>query len=300
VINKPIKRIIITADDFGLSPEINEGIVRGYLDGVVRSAALLMNAPGTAHAIALAKKHPGLEVGIHLGIVEGICLTATDTRLSRKVKSITEKFSYFEGRPCLLKSWKTFCLRYLFCGISFTALQRELETQLLLFQKEFGNIPFANSTQHLHLLPGISELVLDLADTFGIKSFRCHSVMPDSPPVYRPRWAAAFIMKILGKRFRSLAKMKKISMPDGMFGFAHSGHLDFNSLIKMISQATEGTYEIMTHPGLDCPQLKLNLPWAFEGFNWLSELSAVTNPLVKEGLRTYGLELINFRSLELN
>ncbi len=300
MINAANKRIIVTADDFGLSPEINDGIVQGYLNGIVRSTALLMNAPATSHAISLARKHPGLEVGIHLGIVEGICLSAMEEQTSGNAKSIMGDDSYFNAGPCLLRSWKNFVLRYLSGGIVFAALKHELELQLRLFHKELGRIPFANSTQHLHLLPGISEIVLELAGDYGVEAFRCHAVIPDAPTVGRLRWASARVMRILGKRFRTLAEAKKIRMPDGMFGFAHSGHLDIAIMLEMLSMVPEGTYEIMTHPGFDCPQLKLDLPWAFEGFNWTSELSAVMAPQICEAIQAKGLSLMNFSSLKEN
>jgi len=296
--NSANKRVIVTADDFGLSREINDGIVQGYLNGLVRSTALLMNAPATDHAISLARKHPGLEVGIHLGLVEGICLSATGEGSSDKSNSIRDDVSYFNARPCLLRSWKKFGMRYLSGGIRFTALKHELDMQLSLFQKELGQIPFANSTQHLHLLPGISEIVLDLASAYGIRAFRCHAEIPDAPQVGQQRWASARVMRILGKRFRALAEAKSIRMPDGMFGFAHSGHLDIADMVEILSMVQEGTYEIMTHPGFDCPQLKLDLPWAFDGFNWASELSAVTDQEVKNAIQANGLRLVNFSSFK--
>lgn len=300
MINKANKRVIVTADDFGLSPEINDGIVQGYLNGIVRSTALLMNAPATSHAISLARKHPGLEVGIHLGIVEGICLSATEERSSVNAKSIIDDVSYFNSSPCLLRSWKKFGLRYLLGRVSFAALKHELDLQLRLFQKELGRIPFANSTQHLHLLPGVSEIVLELASEYGIQAFRCHAVIPDVPQIGQFRWASARVMRILGKRFRALAEAKKIRMPDGMLGFAHSGHLDIATMVAMLSIVPKGTYEIMTHPGFDCPQLKLDLPWAFEDFNWTSELSAVMAPQINKAIQANGLSLMNFSSLKEN
>lgn len=63
--------LIINADDFGLTKGVNYGIVESYLNGIVSSTTMLVNTPGTNHAVSLAKEHPQLGVGIHLALTIG-------------------------------------------------------------------------------------------------------------------------------------------------------------------------------------------------------------------------------------
>src|SRR4030043_1128708 len=102
---KPVKRIIITADDLGIDKNINKGIIESFNNGLLKSTALLMNAPETDEGIQLARQNPGLETGIHLSIVEGISLRGVPS-------SITDKLSYFSNKICLIKHWKDFLKKY--------------------------------------------------------------------------------------------------------------------------------------------------------------------------------------------
>jgi chitin disaccharide deacetylase len=64
------RRLIVNADDFGLSAGVNEGVVRAHVDGVVTSATLMVRAPAARQAAESARQHPGLSVGLHLDLGE--------------------------------------------------------------------------------------------------------------------------------------------------------------------------------------------------------------------------------------
>src|ERR1041385_1104025 len=61
-----MKRLIVTADDFGMSPGINRGIVEAHRNGILTSASLLVNRPASEEAAATVRDHPALSVGLHL------------------------------------------------------------------------------------------------------------------------------------------------------------------------------------------------------------------------------------------
>ena len=65
------KRLIVSADDFGLSPEINEAVERAHRDGILRAASLMVNAPATPDAVERARRLPNLAVGLHVVLVHG-------------------------------------------------------------------------------------------------------------------------------------------------------------------------------------------------------------------------------------
>src|SRR5512138_2803831 len=66
-----MKQLIINADDFGLSPEVNRAIIRGWREGILTSASLMVGAPAFAEAVKMARENSGLQVGLHLTLVQG-------------------------------------------------------------------------------------------------------------------------------------------------------------------------------------------------------------------------------------
>jgi predicted glycoside hydrolase/deacetylase ChbG (UPF0249 family) len=59
------RRLIVNADDFGLATGVNEGIVEAHVNGILTSTSLMVDCPAAAHAVELARAHPGLSVGLH-------------------------------------------------------------------------------------------------------------------------------------------------------------------------------------------------------------------------------------------
>src|SRR5262245_41214934 len=65
------RRLIVNADDFGVSEAVNEAVIRAFTTGVLTSCSLMVTGAAFEHAVALAQAHPGLAVGIHLVTVMG-------------------------------------------------------------------------------------------------------------------------------------------------------------------------------------------------------------------------------------
>lgn len=66
-----MKHLIINADDFGLSPGVNQGIAEAYQAGGISSTTVMVNMPGFTDAVRLASLHPGLGVGLHFNLTYG-------------------------------------------------------------------------------------------------------------------------------------------------------------------------------------------------------------------------------------
>jgi hopanoid biosynthesis associated protein HpnK len=63
--------LVVTADDFGLAPEVNEAVEVAHRDGILTSASLMVSAPACADAVTRARRLPGLKVGLHVVLVDG-------------------------------------------------------------------------------------------------------------------------------------------------------------------------------------------------------------------------------------
>ncbi|HEX4606228.1 MAG TPA: ChbG/HpnK family deacetylase, partial [Candidatus Angelobacter sp.] len=81
-----MRRLIINADDFGLTSGVNRAIVEGNRSGVVTSATLMANAQASAAAIELAKAEPGLKTGCHVVLIDGQPLTNGSARFRSSLK----------------------------------------------------------------------------------------------------------------------------------------------------------------------------------------------------------------------
>jgi predicted glycoside hydrolase/deacetylase ChbG (UPF0249 family) len=66
------RRLIVNADDFGLSPGVNRGVIEAHEHGIVTSTSLMVRWPAAVEAAAYARSHPDLSAGLHLDLAEWI------------------------------------------------------------------------------------------------------------------------------------------------------------------------------------------------------------------------------------
>src|SRR5207245_7473746 len=90
------RAVIITADDFGLSREINAAVISTFRDGVLTAASLMVAGPAHDEAARLAKQHPGLDVGLHLVVCRG-----TGVLPPQRLAGIADGLSRFGKNPVL-------------------------------------------------------------------------------------------------------------------------------------------------------------------------------------------------------
>jgi predicted glycoside hydrolase/deacetylase ChbG (UPF0249 family) len=280
-------RLIVTADDFGLTDEINRGIVTAHEHGIVTSTSLLVNAPATEMAYALSRKYPNLEIGIHLGFVEGFAL-------STQGNSLTDKLRYLGDRPCLIRHWTNFLSRFLVGRIDLGEIESELEAQIQKFLDYFPSIPFANGTQHLHILPGVRDIVSRLARKYDIGAIRLHHGSRVFSG-FNMRHAYNAVLKALVRNARKA--FTGIRTTDHFVGFDVCGRLSPDAVLNILDRIGVGTTELMTHPGEDSAFLREKLPWGYSDFDWSGELKALTDDRVRERVRERGIRLIRFADL---
>jgi len=284
-----MRRLIVTADDFGLTPETNAGIIEAHTTGLVTSTSLLMNGTATDAAIALAAQHPSLEVGLHLSIVEGKSLTGL-------ASSVTDELRYFDNELCLHRDWQRFIRRWLTRRIDISHLEAELRAQIEAFLAIYKSIPFANGTQHLHVLPGVQDLVMRLAAEYGIRALRIPQQTLSSGTTRGGGVYDAVLRRLAGP-MKTKANKAQIRSPQYFGGFDASGRLNGERLLQLIENLPSGTTEIMAHPGHDSTLLRQCLPRSYRRFDWRGELDALCAPGLLEKLDQLGIKRIGFRDL---
>jgi hopanoid biosynthesis associated protein HpnK len=272
-INTTTKRLIVNADDLGLTPGINRGVEKAFREGIVGSTSLLVNAPGFNDALSVIKDNPSLPVGIHLTLVGGDGPVTAPSR----IPTLIDRGGRF------FRSYGRFMMHYR--RINFDEVRREFSAQI---EKAMGAgiVPsHVDTHQHLHLLPRVADIVLDLCGQYRIAYVRCPRKRGG---VEGPGIAA------LSHSLKKKIEKRQLTTTDHFAGFPESGKMTQKDMLNIIHRLKKGTTELMVHPGLDSSEAVSRYGWAM---NWENELAALISPEVRAAVSDYGVELIDCRDV---
>ena len=279
-----MKRLIVNADDFGLHASVNRGIRDAHSGGIVTSTSLMAGGEAFDEAVAIAQACPDLGVGVHLTLVG-----------ARPVVSAVASLVDGEGNFCA--SYPVFLRRYLQGIVKRAEVARELAAQIEKVTRAGIRPTHLDSHQHLHVVPGISAIVLDLARRFAIPAIR----IPAEPLGFFGglsfsvgRVAGRSGLTVLAGLFRRRALAAGLKTPDHFFGMLAGGQLNETALQNILQQLPAGTSEIMCHPGRPDAALARQYSW---DYHWSDELAALCAPQTRRLLQENGVRLISFREL---
>jgi chitin disaccharide deacetylase len=288
-----VRRLIINADDFGLTAGVNRAIVEAHEHGVVTSATLMANGPAFADAIALAQSRPGLGVGCHVLLVDGPPLldaTAVRTLLDRGNSS----------GPHFREGITRFGALALLGRLSESEIEAEATAQIRKLQGAGITVTHLDSHKHTHLFPRVLRPLLRAAARCGVRAIRNPfermqgSQLSASPSLWK-RWAEVGVLRGLAKEFREAVQHAEISTPDGTLAIVATGSLNERLLRLMVENLPEGTWELVCHPGyndVDLRGIRTRLRESRE-----QELRILTSSFTRDLLAANGIEMISFREL---
>jgi hopanoid biosynthesis associated protein HpnK len=282
-----VKALIVNADDFGLAESINRGIIKGHREGFITSTSLMCSAPAFKDAVALAQENLRLGVGIHLTLVGGVAPVLPPEQVPTLV----------DARGVFPENYVLFAKKLYTGGVKLSELKAELTAQIS--RGLATGLPFTHldSHQHLHVLPGVSAVVLQLCREFKFKAVR----VPGEAYLWNGGFKSGPV-RILGKcgltfcasLFRQQLSAYGLVAPDHFFGMLAGGNLDERLVGNILTGLPDGVSEIMTHPGLDAAGLAQKFTW---GYHWEQELQAFLAPANKEKLTANKIQLMNFGDL---
>jgi chitin disaccharide deacetylase len=258
--------LIVNADDFGLSININRGIIETIEKGVVNSVSLVANGNAIEEAAAYLSGSPQVNAGIHLTLIEEkpVCDP-------RSVRSLTDE----NGR--LVHSYKDFIARYLKNEINYKEIRSELDAQFAALRDLGVRLSHCDSHQHIHLLPKISDLVLDLCREHGIKRIRIVNEAPS--PGALMRIIPLVAMNLFSQGIRKTARMSGISTADRFIGFNTSMHVTEAIIQKARKLAESKVVELMCHPGYNQAD---NMSYGHWHMDWDRERKTLLSAFSKE------------------
>jgi hopanoid biosynthesis associated protein HpnK len=284
-----MKKLIINADDFGLSTGANRAVIKAFREGILTSTSLMVGGKAFDEAVSLAKENPGLQVGLHLTLVQGRAVLPP-----REIPGLVDGKGDFPRDPVGTG------MRYFFSGSLKRELYREIEAQMLRF-RETG-LPLSHIDGHLniHMHPTVFDILAELMPKHGITSFRLtREDLGRDPADHGQRMVGrrldAFIFGRLAKRCRPVLKKLCISHSDEVKGLLNSGRMTEEYLLRVLERLEDGVTEIYFHPGCKPdPELSAWMP----DYLHEEELAALTSGRVRGMIADRGILLGNYRGEE--
>ncbi|RDS79433.1 ChbG/HpnK family deacetylase [Dyella monticola] len=247
-------RLIVTADDFGLHEAVNDAVERGYRDGVLRAASLMVAAPAVADAVARAKQHPGLAVGLHLVLADGRAMLPRT-----RIPDLVDANGMFDSN--MVNNG----FRFFFLPHVRRQLADEIRAQFEAFAATRLKLDHVNAHKHFHLHPTILTLMLTIGREYGMRAIRLPSE-PGMGPWLRP-WLGLMRWRL---------DRAGVAYNDHVFGLRHSGGMDETVMLDILQALPDGLSEVYLHPASHG-----HITESMAQYRHAEELAALLSPRVR-------------------
>ena len=234
------KKLIICADDFGLTGSVNKSIIEVYKLGNLTHTSLMINMPGTREAFKLTKTYKKLNVGLHFNITEG--------KSKMGISSLTDNHGNFYSRSKIL-------LKYIMGKINSKDIKNEIIFQCDEFKKNKTKLKYIDSHQHIHMLPFIFNSIIPIVKKKKLK-LRLVSSQPRNNLLFiNPiKTLKHFYVYIIAKKYQK----HKVFRNDKITSIHHenlNNNFEYTSIIKKNYNKNE-RLELMIHPYKPANDLK--------------------------------------------
>ena len=259
---------ILTADDFGLTEAVNEGVERAHRLGVLTSASLMVAGAAAQDAVKRAKTMARLRVGLHLVVIEG------PSELRDAL--ITDDTGQFPSEQMRLG------IDYFFRPRVRRALAAEIRAQFAAFAATGLTLSHADAHKHMHLHPTVGRMMIEIGREFGLTAIR----IPAEPAAVMaacgvPDTHGARALHAWSRVLRRQARRAGLATNDAAFGIAWSGHMTEERLLRLIPRLPPGCNEIYFHPAAT---RDVTLERLMPGYEHEAELAALLSPRVRAAL----------------
>jgi hopanoid biosynthesis associated protein HpnK len=287
-----VKNLIVNADDLGWTGGVNRGIVEAFHHGIVTSTSLLANGAAFSGGVEAARSAPGLGVGVHLNLSDGLPVADRET-----VTSLLSHDGEFAGGP------ESLLLRRARRGLVLAEVENEWDAQIQKVRDTGIEPTHVDGHKHVHMLPGLFEIALKLAKQHGIAAIRVSleesrlraalaSGSKQNSGVIMKQGVQARGLKLLARDARELAERAGISTADYFCGIAQTGELTREGVAQLVKNLPDGTTELMCHPGYaDAALLKTQTRLQDSR---QTELQILTDTGIRNLVASLGIRLIDY------
>lgn len=270
------RRAIFSADDFGLSIAVNDGIERAHREGLLSTASLMVAGDAATDAVRRARTMPGLRIGLHLVAIEGPAVLPPD-----EIAALVSGDGQFPSDQLGLG------LRYAFSRATRAQLKREIKAQYRAFAATGLPLDHANAHKHMHLHPTVGRLLIAAGRDYGLRAIRIPAEPADVMTALDvPQGASARALLTWTRLLRAQARRAGLATPDHVFGLAWSGGMTEARLLRLIPHLPAGLSEIYFHPasGRD-PLLDRLMP----GYDHEGEMAALCAASLRAAVEQAGI-----------
>jgi len=287
----PVRRLIVNADDFGLTPGVNRAILEAHRGGIVTSATLMAGGAAFDDAVRLVDAAPHVGVGCHVVLVDG-----SPTLHPSQISTLTSGFDRAQFEPSLI----SFATRAMRGRIAAGHIESEAAAQIRKLQSAGVQVSHVDTHKHTHVLPQILLPLLRAAKACGVKAIRnpfgriAFSLVAHHPNLWK-RYAQIKLLNALSGNFRRMVNEEGLATTDGSLGVVATGALDDRLLRFVLEHVPEGTWELVTHPGYndaDLQKVRTRLQESRE-----KELAILRSPESRNLLVQGGIQLISYRDV---
>jgi hopanoid biosynthesis associated protein HpnK len=282
------RRLIVAADDFGMSAGVNAAIIRAHHDGILTDTSLMVNGQAFAQAVELAHANPTLGVGLHLMLVQGRAALPAE-----RIPLLTGPDGLFGNAPVVAG------MRYFFTPGIRAQLRSEICAQLDKFAAT--GLPLSHVDGHLtiHMQPVVLNILIELRDRYGIRAVR----LPREPLRPALRYDRRHLLRKLfeAMSFNALSRWAVprlaragVHHPDRMFGLHQTGQVSEDYLLAVLADLPPGVSEVYCHPALLDDEARR---WRPASYASEQELAALTSARVRAAVEQGGIERISYRDL---
>lgn len=286
-----MKTLIVNADDFGLTPGVNAGILRAFREGILTSTTIMANGGAFDDAVARARELPEIDVGCHLVLVGGKSVAPPEEIPSLVKRNGDLPASLFE---LVCRLWSGFVYE--------ADIEREFRAQVERVIAAGITPSHLDTHKHTHAHPSVMNALFHVASEFKILRVRMpfeHASQREAPvrsnsgTITQRILASAVGMS--APAFRRGVKEYNLRAPQHFFGASLTGHLKSEALQHLIKTLPDGTSEIMCHPGVcdaELEQSSTRLKKQRE-----AELDALTDPAILQTIQEQNVHLVPYREL---
>ena len=280
----PRTRLIVNADDFGIAPGVNAGIVEAHAFGTVSSTSMMVQCPGWDDAAKRLAAHPRSPAGAPLGV--GLHLNLlVDAPIVLAVTIVDRRTGRFLTLGALVR-------RALAGRVDAAEVEAECEAQLAAIERLGVTPTHIDSHRHTHALPVVRSAVARVAARRGLplrRPVESHRRFPSDIASQVHRGVIAWSWRATSWR------AAPTRAPDHFIGVSMQGGEQFErQLAAVLDRLPAGSAEMMVHPGRVDDALR-----RVDGYTWQREreLTALLSPAVEGRLRAGDVELIHFGQL---
>lgn len=278
---KSTRSVIVTGDDFGISRNVNRAILEAHQRGILTSASLMVTGEAFDDAVALARRHPGLAVGLHLVLVSGRSVLPPE-----RIPHLVDRQGWFSSQPFVAG------LRCQLHPAARRELRLEIRAQLEKFRQTGLPLSHVDGHRHLHLPPAVLRILIELAGEFGIRAIRLPSEdLSTALRADRTGWVRKTLLSwtfsLLRRGYaQRLLESAGMDFSDRVYGLLQDGRMTEEYLLALIPALPAGRVEIYSHPTTEegAPSQRL-------GSASRAQLSALLSGRVREALVRNGWEL---------